>query len=67
MQRMALSVGDVDSLSIRIGNVVLLRDREAGIGDTGVWVSSNLIASFLWMGENIRSKDRVGEGKDVNN
>lgn len=36
MQRMALSVGDVDSLSIRTGNVVLLRDREAGIGDTGV-------------------------------
>lgn len=30
-------------------------------------MSSNLIASLLWMGENIRSKDRVGEGKDVNN
>lgn len=66
MQRMALSMGDVESWSNRTGNVVLLCDRQAGTGDTGVGVSSSLIASLLWMGGNRMSKDRMGEEKDVN-
>lgn len=43
-----------------------LCDRQAGTGDTGVGVSSALIASLFWMGGNRMSKDRVGEEKDVN-
>lgn len=66
MQRMVLSVGDVESWCIRTGNVILLCDRQTGTGDTAVGVSSSLIASLLWMGGNRMSKDRVGEIKDVN-
>lgn len=62
MQRMVLSMGDVESWSIRTGNVVLLPDRQAGTGDTGVGVTSSLIG----MGGNRMSKDRVREEKDVN-